>query len=168
MGAMWWLLYYSDFFMNAIGRDFSMTGRVDLWKAIFSVIKERPLLGYGYEAFWTEFGVKDAYISRFAGWLPGSAHNGFLDIMLELGVAGAIIFGIHYVLSLRRAMNRINAERMMDGATIWPLAYITCLTLTNLVESPILRQYSLYWVLYVSIATSLSFSNDSVILSTAS
>jgi O-antigen ligase len=156
--AIWWILYNPGIFMSALGRDSSLTGRTDLWRAVFSAILERPLLGYGYDAFWGGVGGKDAYVLRGAGWLPGTAHSGFLDLLLELGITGAIIFCAHFILALRRAILRINSGTMI--AAIWPLTYLTFMVLANLAESPILRQHSLYWILYVAVTTSLSLSND--------
>jgi exopolysaccharide production protein ExoQ len=75
-----------------MGKDFSFTGRTDLWAAVFAETREHFLLGTGFGAFWepTNPAVLDIY--REFPWLPNQAHMGYLDILNETGLIGFILF----------------------------------------------------------------------------
>jgi len=71
-----------------VGRDSTFTGRNVTWYWVLERIADRPILGYGFRGFWAPH--KDIIIGAL-GWNPGHAHNGFLDIILTLGLVGLIM-----------------------------------------------------------------------------
>ena len=46
------LWYNADFLLSFLGKDATLTGRTDLWLPVLDLIKQRPLLGWGYMATW--------------------------------------------------------------------------------------------------------------------
>ena len=42
-----------DSFMVAIGKDPTLTGRTEIWSYVIPYISERPMLGWGFSAFWS-------------------------------------------------------------------------------------------------------------------
>lgn len=81
-------------FVQATGKDLSLTGRTDLWKIALDEIAARPLLGTGFqavwvpgnplaEALWQEFGIETRTGFHF--------HNAYLSNAVEIGVTGAIL-----------------------------------------------------------------------------
>lgn len=76
-------------FLNATGKDVTLTGRTDLWAVAFEQIAERPFLGAGYQAFWVQgqpiaeqlwaqFGIKTRAGFHF--------HNTLISNAVEIGV----------------------------------------------------------------------------------
>lgn len=131
-----------------VGRDESLTGRTQLWDAVLVAIGKRPFLGYGFSSFWLgEVGPSVAVVDM-VGWIPPHAHNGFLDICLDLGVVGALIFGVGFVQRFRTAI--LDYRVLKYRAAIWPLVFLSFLALYNITESTLLRANSLYWVLYMA------------------
>ena len=61
-----------------------MTGRTVIWKSVLRFAADRRWLGYGFDVFWS-------HVRWAAGDLP-SAHNGYLDLLLAMGVVGLLIF----------------------------------------------------------------------------
>ena len=58
---------------------------------VMDAILKHPWLGYGYQAFWR--GVDGPSVDvHLSGWIPPHAHNGFLDLALDLGIAGPLLF----------------------------------------------------------------------------
>ena len=41
-----------DLLFSLLGKDATLTGRTGIWSAVIDSIAKRPLLGYGYQAFW--------------------------------------------------------------------------------------------------------------------
>lgn len=77
--------------MGAVGKDASMTGRLPLWSELVDAVIERPLHGYGYMGFFVEGNARMEAIQRATGWIAPEAHQGYLDIILQLGVPGLLL-----------------------------------------------------------------------------
>lgn len=78
-------------FASRVGRDATLTGRSDIWKAVLSQ-HTNPLVGTGYESFW--LGPRLERVWQLAGGV-NEAHNGYLEIYLNLGGIGvALLLGL--------------------------------------------------------------------------
>ena len=56
-------------------------------------IEKRFLLGYGFATYWIMGSSRiEIFASYFEGFKVNSAHNGYLEIILQLGVVGFIFF----------------------------------------------------------------------------
>ena len=134
--------------LQAAGRDITLSGRTVLWTFVLDSIRQQPWVGYGFSAFWTESNSAASSILAEIHWNTPHAHNGFLDLMVELGVAGLALFLIGFGVALVRATR---ALRSSEGTCmLWPLTYLTFLFMYNLTESASFKQGSIYWVLYVA------------------
>jgi O-antigen ligase len=107
-----------DKILAAMGRDDTFSGRTTLWEGAIAVAQaHHPILGAGYRAFWTATGaagVRD-YIQHWAR-LPSHGHNGYLDIWLELGYAGCVLFTVFVIVTVTRLVRRMLRE---PGETVW-------------------------------------------------
>jgi hypothetical protein len=65
-------------------------GRTGLWRFVLSAIRERPLLGYGYWAFWTPEKRQESL--RALGWDAGTSHSIYLETALNTGLLGLALF----------------------------------------------------------------------------
>lgn len=87
----------------ALGREDSnistLTGRVGVWQVCILYIGHRPLHGYGYETFWTPEHLATVKIDP-RGWAFPDSHNGYLSILLGLGVIGFITYIIIHSLGI--------------------------------------------------------------------
>lgn len=134
------------------GKDLTLTGRTELWEAAWTAISERPWLGYGYSAFWLGWEGGAAAIWSAAGWETPHAHNGFIDLWLELGVLGVTLLLIGVISAGRRAIAAIRSASGPEA--LWPLSLLSVFLLLNFTESVVLRQNNLFWILYVSTISS--------------
>ncbi len=143
--------------LGTIGKDTTLTGRTDIWPYIIEMIGKQQWLGYGYSAFWSDWNSPGAYIWYAAKWTPPNAHNGLLDLWLELGLVGVVIFTIGFATSVIRGVVCLRINKSWDG--FWPLLYLSYLILANFSESSLLNRNDLFWVLYVAVAFSLAMVN---------
>jgi O-antigen ligase len=60
-----------------------LSGRVELWQDVSTLVRERPVFGYGYTA------TRSALLEDFP-W-AGTAHGFLQEVLLNLGVVGAIL-----------------------------------------------------------------------------
>jgi O-antigen ligase len=94
-----------DTFMFLLGKDPTMTGRTVIWAALFRSIFKRPLLGYGYLAFWQGHSGESRNLAIQLN-LPDytSSESGILELWLELGIIGVLLYGAIFVRSARDAI----------------------------------------------------------------
>jgi exopolysaccharide production protein ExoQ len=85
----------------SVGRDSTLTGRTEVWAAVLPSMQQQPLLGYGLGSFWTD--------ARRAFYDIPTAHNGYLDVLLELGAVGLALYTF-WLLSCTRQLHRALAQ----------------------------------------------------------
>jgi len=139
--------------LGAVGRDATLTGRTQLWADVIVQIEDKPWLGYGFGGFWLGWNGPSAAIWEETTWQPPHAHNGILDLWLDLGAVGVALFVVGFVVAVVRALRL--AQRSCDRAELLPIAFLVFMFLYNFSESTILHQNSIFWVLYVASATSV-------------
>jgi exopolysaccharide production protein ExoQ len=143
------ILTSPDKLLMSLGKDSSLSGRTKIWSMVWEKILQHPLLGHGYSGFWLGWNGQDSTdIWRALRWAVPHSHNGFLDVLAELGFAGLFIFFLGYVVCFRQALRCARASKTLLG--LFPLLYFTFLILFNLSEASILKQESMFWVLYVA------------------
>lgn len=146
------ILFYSYVDILALfGKDPTLTGRVPLWQASLEVGLQRPWVGWGFSAFWLGWQGTSAQIWSAVLWEPPHAHNGYLDLFLNLGAVGLVFGLIILVKSGLILLKSIWQSKITStigflfGLWIFMLVY-------NLNESAFLRQNNLMWVLLIYIS----------------
>jgi O-antigen/teichoic acid export membrane protein/O-antigen ligase len=90
------------------GLDTSSALRLDLWSSALRMFDSHPLFGVGYlnfasqlPAYYVNTGSYDAYLIQFP--LLDFAHNTYLTVLAETGLAGALLVGALVVMGWRKA-----------------------------------------------------------------
>jgi exopolysaccharide production protein ExoQ len=83
---------FPDALLELLGKDPTLTGRTELWEYVIGFISERPVLGWGLTAFWSTANPLSIEVSEALGWTVPEAHNGLLEMLLEVGVVGTGFF----------------------------------------------------------------------------
>lgn len=131
--------------LDVLGKDATLTGRVPLWHLVDAEIAARPILGYGYQAFWTEGNSKAWQIWEKIRWAAPHAHSGYRDMLLALGFAGFAVFAAVIVRGLRQGA-RLHCRRPGEG-WIWFSMILGAGLILNMAESDFLAQNDLIWIL---------------------
>jgi exopolysaccharide production protein ExoQ len=130
------------------GRDATLSGRTAIWAQVLSSIARHPFLGYGYEAFWRGMQGPSLQISSSVHFVVVHAHNGFLEIALELGAAGLLLFLLAGLRALRQLWPlwiRGPVDRIA-----FSLALLFLMGLYDLDENTLLLYNGLFWILTVA------------------
>jgi O-antigen ligase len=132
----------------AIGRDPTLTGRTPIWQRLTEeYIPNRFWLGYGVASFWR------SDIFRGLNFIPSHGHNGWYDLILDVGIAGFIMYLACSVQAWARTFRlAYSSEKSSD---LWPLALLTALMINNFTESLLLYQGNTIWILFMSVCWSL-------------
>jgi len=118
-----------------------------------SYIARRPWFGYGFGAFWVQDSVNVFQIWTTVGWEPPHAHNGWLDVLLDLGIAGLSLIALQVILILVNGIRAVVEGSEADAQYVLVTTFVV-LTL-NFAESALVRP-SATWVLLAIAATALS------------
>lgn len=86
--------------LSAIGRDATLTGRTDVWKVVLPYATN-SWIGAGYENFWV--GQRYQLFQQLLGGL-NQAHNGYIEVYLNLGWIGLALLGGVIVAGYRNIM----------------------------------------------------------------
>lgn len=135
-----------EFLSGALGRDASLSGRVPLWESVIDSFDDKLLFGHGWAAFWNGFfsPAHELYIQN--PWLPPSAHNGFLDLITQLGLVGFTIGVVMFLVGLRRGT--VHAQNIPGIFGLWPLGVISIAVVYSMSESSLIGRH-IFWVLTV-------------------
>ena len=133
----------------ALGKDPSLTGRTDIWAALMLDVAERPWTGFGYSAYWGIDSIPAEFIRLETQWPVPSAHNGWIDLLIQLGWPGAILTGGVVLLALAATLVRIPGAGAREG--YWGVGYLGVFLLLSLSESVLLSHANLPWTLLLAI-----------------
>jgi exopolysaccharide production protein ExoQ len=89
--------YIFDYVLNVFGKDTTLTGRTDIWRAADDLIAQRPWLGIGYNTFWQSGNLEAESLWRAFGIgnrIGFNFHNTYREITVHLGFVGLSIFSI--------------------------------------------------------------------------
>ena len=99
------------------GKDPSFSGRTNIWSIVSEHIALNPIFGGGYGAYWigplTGTPAYD-HVVRL-NFYPTEAHNGYLDIINDLGALGGICL-LGYLLVYLGQSLRVLARARVQGA----------------------------------------------------
>jgi len=101
-----------DLILDLFGKDRSLSGRTYIWTYAIDAIGERPILGWGFCAFWSSLNSVARQIAQEIAarhdtwfvWTIPEAHNGMLEFLLEIGFAGTLLFTIIWIRNLAMAL----------------------------------------------------------------
>ncbi|HAT4257868.1 O-antigen ligase family protein [Clostridium perfringens] len=88
----------NQFLEKYFHRNITLTGRVDIWKSALYAVKQKPFFGYGYGGFWGFNNEIENHIFSINGGEFVGSHNGFIELLLYIGIIGVILFIILVIL----------------------------------------------------------------------
>jgi len=134
----------SDWVIESLGRSKDLTTRVPMWEMLLA-FDTNPLIGVGYESFWS-----GDRISRIWQQYPGiiQAHNGYLDMYLNVGLIGLMLFLIAVVSGFAAAINQLKSDY---AGVLLRIAFMIAVVLNNWTEATIKPVSNLFVILLLGI-----------------
>jgi O-antigen ligase len=140
-----------DIVFGLFHRDATLTGRVGLWTYLLNTVAaRRPWWGTGFGAAWTLDWFRED-VRQHIGWpsQPLIADNGFLDILLHLGVIGIVmLLGILVMMGIRSIKWAISRKQLAD---FFPLLFVCYVLMANIPFSLIAETEVFIWFLIIAI-----------------
>lgn len=128
--------------LEALGRDPTLTGRTELWERILRMA-DNPLLGSGYESFW--LGSRLEALWNVYWWRPTQAHNGFIEIYLNLGWIGIICLVVLILAGYSDSVGQVHGRSYI---AVFSYAVIVVAVIYNYTEATF-RIQNLCWIFLV-------------------
>lgn len=137
--------------LSLLGRSEDLTNRVDIWTKVLELAQQRPAAGWGWVSYWPPWVPPFDDLLLVNRVQVMHAHNAWLDVFLQLGVLGLIVFGALVLSTTTRAtLMAIDAPRDRRAITMAPFLLMVALIVQSFAESRLLVEYG--WLLLVLIA----------------
>jgi exopolysaccharide production protein ExoQ len=141
--AMEWMFGISSLALKLLNRDPTLTGRVFIWQQAMA-LQPNPILGAGFESFWLGDRLKKMWDIHW--WHPNEAHNGYIEIYLNLGIVGCVLL-LGVLLSTFWNARRAFVANIELGRL--RLAFLAALMIYNWTEAAYKAMHPAFFFLFV-------------------
>jgi O-antigen ligase len=169
------VVLFGDKLLPLVGKSPDLTGRLDIWEKVIDLAVQRPVAGWGWISYWVPWAEPfEGYIIR-RGVVQLHAHNTWLDVWLQLGILGLIVFGALVLTALVRSWilaterpHELPGAVPADAAphqvgtperppftvvSVLPLLLMVALLVQSLAESRLLIEYGLLLLVVIAVKT---------------
>ena len=144
--------------LQAFGKSDDLTGRFDIWASVADLAGQRPVFGWGWVSYWVPWVEPFDGLAVRNGVTYLQAHNAWLDVWLQVGVVGLVVFTALVLSTLWRSwFLAIDRPRLgvadtapYAASALLPLLVTAALLAQSLAESRLLIEYG--WLLLVVMA----------------
>jgi len=122
---------------SALGRNSNLSGRTEIWALLIPTVPN-PIIGAGFESYWISPSVEELWNSlSAAGWwhpeiLVTEAHNGYIELYLNLGWVGIGLVAAILLSGYRRAIAAFRVNPSVGSLT---LAYVIASAVYSITEA---------------------------------
>jgi len=127
------------------GHNATIIGRAELWRQLLA-LHTNPIFGVGFESFW--LGDRLTLLREGRPWQPNEAHNGYLEIYLNLGAIGLLMLAGLIIATFRKI--RLELLRNFNWGRL-RLGFLVAVVLYNWTEAAF-KGLSLVWFVFYIIA----------------
>ncbi|MGF2948480.1 O-antigen ligase family protein [Microbacterium alcoholitolerans] len=151
-------LLLRDQLLGLLGKGSDLTGRIEIWQAVWERAVARPVFGNGFSSPWVPWDP------AFDGWIMNHgltvfhAHNMWLDVFLQLGIVGLVLMAIAWFALTWRAwffaVDRprwdLDATRPYSPVSLLPVLLAAVLLVEGLAESAPIMLWG--WLLLIMLS----------------
>ena len=159
-----WTVANGERVFSIFNRDPTMSGRVGLWEYLMKeVVSRRLWWGHGFGAIWTGESFRVGAGQRLHWGKPVViADNGFLDVLLHLGMLGLLIFLSVLILTAVRSFRYALARRTLTD--FLPLLLMFYAVIANVAFSLFMETEIFVWLLIVIVLFETAPRSDPAVL----
>lgn len=137
-----------------------LNGRLDIWNLAIQSGLKRPWLGYGMGGFWITY---DGWsVIKSVPWVFNAVvssnrstfhcHNGYIEIFLQIGIIGLILFASNLLVGIKRIINLLHLTKSVEF--LWMLIFIITTLLGLVSETLVILTPHTISAIYVAIIIS--------------
>jgi O-antigen ligase len=144
-----YFLINPDSLFHLLGKDPTLTGRTEIWDSLLRRSAERPWTGYGYSAFWGKESMPANWVRLETEWEVPSAHQGWLEVLIQLGRVGVVFVGVTYAIAAVLAVVRLPTQGVREG--YFGIAFLAAYGVVTLSESVMMLHHNLAWAMFFAV-----------------
>lgn len=130
--------------LNANNKDITLTGRTPLWATLWEFIEQKPWLGYGYGSFFSSLSREGNLVWKVHTWVPVHAHNGYIQMWLQLGIIGLAALTFGYVKCMFSSLSKYLVSKNLR--MLWVFLFLLYTVTLNLTEVSFLGAQGSIWI----------------------
>jgi len=128
--------------LTTMGKDATLTGRTAVWDLVLS-LSQSPIVGTGFESFW--LGPRLDKIWSVYWWHPNEAHDGYIEVYLNLGWIGVGLLGVLMIKGYRTVIGGLRRDPDSTGLR---LAFFLVAVAYNFTESAVRIMHPV-WIIFL-------------------
>jgi exopolysaccharide production protein ExoQ len=152
---------FSSTLLGLLGKSEDLTGRFDIWNSVIDLAGQRPVQGWGWVSYWAPWVEPFDGLAVRKGVQYLQAHNAWLDVWLQVGILGLVVFAAltlstlwrSWFLAVDRPRLGIADTAPYSAVALLPLLLIVALLAQSLAESRILVESGWLLLLVLAIKT---------------
>ncbi|MBI5351614.1 MAG: O-antigen ligase family protein [Chloroflexi bacterium] len=151
-----------DFVLGLFNRSASFTGRVPLWIILLrDVYSHKPWFGYGFGTIWADVNFR----TQVRDWVKWSfpvmiGDNGFLDILLNLGLVGFVLFLANYIRAWIGSVRIFQKDLTLES--FFPILFMIYTFFANITYSLFMETEVFVWMLIVTLMVIMAQKNNNI------
>ena len=116
-GSLFVLLGGKDAALKAMGRKPDLTGRTEIWKKVIPMVPN-AIVGAGFETFWCGPRVARFYAMHGGLNMTNEAHNGYIEVYLNLGWLGVGLIALILAQGYGRTISAFRRDRELGALLV--------------------------------------------------
>ncbi len=136
-----------------LSKSSDLTGRTEIWAKVIALADQRPAAGWGWVSYWAPWVEPFKHLVVIKGVTYYQAHDAWIDVYLQLGIIGLIVFGLLVLTTLVRSwLLALDAGRgRVPLVSIFPLLIVVALIVHSVAESRLLIEIGFALLVVASI-----------------
>ncbi|QUY63618.1 Exopolysaccharide production protein [Gulosibacter molinativorax] len=177
LGGSYLAVAFNEQLFALMNRSSDMTGRGDIWRAVFKLGSESPVVGIGWISYWAPWLPEFDDLAIVQGMAYHQAHNAFFDVWMQVGFIGVALFiGLVFTTFIRTwwiAINRPDtpmvasrrdpAHGHLSGITTIPFLIMVALVVQGMTESRLIVEGGWFMLTYFAIYSKLRVQDVSIL-----
>ncbi|MGH9434064.1 MAG: O-antigen ligase family protein [Terriglobia bacterium] len=143
VGISLFALFADRNMVTLVGRNPTLTGRTEIWDGVLSV-PHNPVMGAGYESFFLGPRLDEFWSMPGCNGLQ-EAHNGYLEVYLNLGWIGVSLFAMVMANGYRKVIAAFRAKPEVSSLNV---AYFVAAVIYSFTEAGF-RMMSPIWTFFL-------------------
>ena len=143
------LLVNFNTFLTVNDKDVTLSGRTILWHTLEQFIREKPWFGYGYGSFFSGESRETNVLWQIHTWSPVHAHNGYIQLCLNIGFVGFAVFCFGYISCLFNSLFRYLTSK--DIQMLWIFLFLIYTIFLNMTEVSFFSSSNIWIITLASI-----------------
>jgi len=141
------LLFILNFntFLDINGKDITLSGRTTLWESLWEFIRLKLWFGYGYGTFFSSLNRETQLLWKVHTWSPVHAHNGYIQLWINLGLVGLLTFLAGYISCLFNSLFKYLVFK--DIKMLWIFSFLVYTVFLNFTEVSFMAINSIVWII---------------------